>query len=254
MTDQSGARRAWITGGGSGLGRALALRMARDGWQVAISGRRREPLDEVRAKGGERVHPFPCDVTDRAQVAATVAAIESEMGSPDLCVLNAGVYRPFKPAEFDAQPFHDTMTVNYLGAVNCVDALLPGMRARGGGRLVFTASVAGYRGLPNAAPYGAAKAALIHLAESLKLDLHRFGIQVSVINPGFVRTPLTEQNDFSMPALMEPDAAADAMYAGIRSERFEVTFPKRFTWSLKLLRMLPYTLYFPLIRRGMGKR
>lgn len=245
---------AWITGGGTGLGRDLAVLMAREGWHITISGRRQKPLDETckLAEGAPgQVDSVVCDVTDHAAVLTAVKTVEAK-APLDLCVLNAGTYAPFKVTDFSPEPFRDTMEINYMGVINCLDAILPGLRERGRGHIVITASVAGYRGLPLAAPYGATKAALINLAESLKFDLDAMGIGVSVVNPGFVKTPLTAQNRFPMPFLMESGDAAQIMWSGIKDGRFEITFPKRLSWSLKLLRMLPYALYFPLARKGTG--
>lgn len=243
---------AWITGGGTGLGRSLALLMADEGWQVCISGRRREPLEETRdqAAGSPGViKPVVCDVTNPQAVKEAVNTVEAA-GALDLCVLNAGTYAPFKVKNFSIEPFRNTMEINYMGTIHCLDAILPPLRERGRGHIVITGSVAGYRGLPLAAPYGATKAALINLAESLKFDLNGMGINVSVVNPGFVKTPLTARNRFSMPFLMEVDDAARLMWYGIKAKRFEIAFPWQLVWSLKLLRALPYPLYFPLARKG----
>jgi short-subunit dehydrogenase len=139
-----------------------------------------------------------------------------------------------------------------MGAVNLLAATMPGMIHRGGGQIAVVASVAGYRGLPRAAVYSATKAGLIALAEGLKFDLDRHGVKIQVINPGFVRTPLTDRNDFAMPFLMEVDAAVDRIVEGLASDRFEIAFPRRFAWALKLLGLLPDRLYFPLVARATG--
>jgi short-subunit dehydrogenase len=147
------------------------------------------------------------------------------------------------------------LDVNYLGVVNALAACLPAMKGRGHGQIAWMASVAGYRGLPKAAAYGPGKAALINLAESLKVDLERLGIILSVINPGFVRTPMTAGNDFPMPFLMEPEDAARRTIAGLKAGRFEIAYPRRFAALLKVGRVLPYWLYFWLIRTFIaGKR
>jgi short-subunit dehydrogenase len=127
---------------------------------------------------------------------------------------------------------------------------MPAMMARNAGQIAVVSSVAGYRGLPAASAYGATKAALINMCESLKFDLDAAGVKLQLVDPGFVETPLTAQNDFNMPFLMKSDAAAQAFYRGLLSDRFEIVFPKRFAWQLKLLRCLPYAAYFPLIRRS----
>lgn len=244
-----GPQTAWITGGGTGIGRALALRLAANGWTVAISGRRGAVLDEVVALA-ERgaVHAFPLDVTDLEANHATVVAIETTLGPIDLAVLNAGLFAPFRAKEFSSEPFETTNRVNFMGVVYGIDAVLPTMRERGRGHLALMASVAGYRGLPLGAPYGATKAALINLAESLRFDFERMGLKVSVINPGFVETPLTEPNRFPMPFLMGVDEAARRIEKGLTAGRFEIAFPRRFVLLLKLFRILPYRLYFPVMR------
>ncbi|MDX5374370.1 MAG: SDR family NAD(P)-dependent oxidoreductase [Gammaproteobacteria bacterium] len=249
----SETRVAWVTGASGGIGRALSLRLAGQGWQVAASARGEEKLRDLAMEADGRVQVHPLDVTDAAASEATVAAIEQQHGPIELAVLNAGDYRPMPADAFDAELCQRLMAVNYLGVVHGLAALLPRMRARGRGEILIMASVAGYRGLPLAAPYGATKAALISLAESLRAELGRSGVVIRVVNPGFVRTDLTAQNAFRMPALMPVEDAAEAIVAAIGGRGFEITFPRRFTYVLKLLRMLPYALYFPLIRRMTGQ-
>ncbi len=245
-------RLAWITGGGSGIGRALALRLARAGWTVAVSGRRPEALQETLRLASANVHAYPLDVTDLDAVRATAAHIESELGVPHLAVFNAGMGEFVKLDNLRAESFAAHMQVNYLGAVNGIDALLPAFRRRRAGHIVFVASLAGYRGTPRAAAYGPTKAALINLAESLRFDLEREGIRISVCNPGFVETPMTAGNRFPMPFLMDVEDAADALYHGIMQRKFEIAFPRRFVWLLKVFRCLPYALYFPIMGKFTG--
>jgi short-subunit dehydrogenase len=140
--------------------------------------------------------------------------------------------------------------INYQGALNVLHCVLPAMRARGSGHISLVASVAGYRGLPNSLAYGPTKAAMINLAENLYLDLQADGIAVSVVNPGFVQTPLTAKNSFAMPALISPEQAADAMVRGWASGQFEIHFPRRFTNVMKLLRILPQRWYFYLVKKA----
>lgn len=250
-------RIAWITGGGSGIGRAVALRLARDGWQVAISGRRQEPLEEVAEQARElrgSILPMPLDVTDRERCMQVAAEIEQQLGPLHLVILNAGIYTKFEPLkDFDAAAFDRHYAVNFFGVINGLNATLPQLKRRRTGHVVFVSSVSGYRGLPLAAPYGSSKAALINLAESLHFDLEPAGIDVTVVNPGFVETPLTDQNRFSMPAITDTTVAAERIVKGIYRKRFEITFPRRFTYILKLLRLLPYRLYFPVMRKFTGR-
>ncbi len=248
-----GGRIAWITGGGTGIGRELALRLAARGWTVAVSGRRREPLDTVADEGGGHIHAFPLDVTDTAATARCAAAIAATLGPIDLAFLNAGKFEPFKSSEFSTAPFEEMMKVNFLGVVNGIAAVLPAMRARGSGHVAIVASVAGYSGLPLAAPYAATKAALINLAESLRFDFDRMGLELSIVNPGFVRTPLTAPNRFPMPFLMDADDAAVIIERGLKRGRYEIAFPLPFVLMLKFFRILPYRLYFPLMKRFIGR-
>jgi len=242
----------WITGGGEGIGRALALRLCDDRATVAISGRRDGPLAEVAAEAADKpgkVLAFPLDVTDRAAVAKTAKEIEDRIGPLHLVVFNAGTHQKMRADEFSADVFEKLIDVNVMGVVHGIETILPRFLDRKNGHIAVVSSVAGYRGLPYASAYGATKSALITMCESLKPELDAAGITLSVINPGFVRTPLTDKNDFSMPFLMEPEAAADRIADGLAVRKFEITFPRRFTWCLKVTRCLPYFLYFALTRR-----
>lgn len=240
---------AWVTGASTGIGREIALQLAARGVRVAASARSGGKLAQM----GEGILAVPLDVTDRAACAAAVERIESELGPIDLAVLGAGTYAPVAIDDLDAERFASMMTTNYMGVVNCAAALAPRMMARGIGHLSWIASVAGYMGLPKAAAYGPTKAALINLAESLHPEMKRRGVAISVINPGFVETPLTAQNDFPMPFLMKPEDAARRTIAGLAARRFEVAYPRRFVAILKAVRLLPYPLFFGLIGRAVLK-
>ncbi|HEY1991061.1 MAG TPA: SDR family NAD(P)-dependent oxidoreductase [Gammaproteobacteria bacterium] len=244
---------AWITGGGTGIGHALARRLAAHGWKVVISGRRHEPLEAAAREFPDAVFPWPLDVSDLGAVRQAVAGIEAKHGPIALAVLNAGMYQAVKLDSFKAETFAAHMQVNFLGAVNGMDALLPYLRKRRAGHVVLVASVAGYRGLPLASAYGPTKAALINLAESCRSMFAREGLTLSVCNPGFVETPLTEGNPFPMPFLMKVDDAAAALERGIASAKFEIAFPTRFVLILKVLRALPYWMYFPLMKMLTGR-
>jgi short-subunit dehydrogenase len=237
----------WITGAGSGIGLALAEALARQGQTVIASGRRAEPLQTL-AEHHSTVTPRPVDVTDLDAVRRVVA----DMGAVETAILCAGTHQPTPATAFDAQDVRRLMEANLMGIVHCVEALLPGMLARKRGRLVLVASVAGYRGLPTAAGYCASKAAVIALAESLRLDLTGTGIDVRLVNPGFVDTPLTRRNPFPMPDIISAEQAARHILDGLARDGFEIAFPRRFALVMKLLRLLPDRLFFPLVRKVTG--
>lgn len=238
-------KRIWITGAGSGIGEAVVRRLASRGHTIIASGRRAGPLEDL-ARNLPRVLACPMDVTDRQAVGREVA----RMGRVDTAILCAGTHAPTPGASFNSETVRVLVVTNLMGAVHCIEALLPAMLERGAGHIVVVASVAGYRGLPTAAGYCASKAGLIALAESLKLDLDGTGIRVSVINPGFVDTPLTRRNAFPMPDIITADEAAAAIESALESKRFETAFPRRFATFMKVLRLLPDRLYFPLVRKG----
>ena len=256
MADRS-AGCAWVTGASSGIGRAVALRLARDGWQVAATARRADALAALEAEAAGlsgAIASLLCDVTDLEQVAAAVARMEADHGGVDLAILNAGVYLPDRAESLDATAFRAQVALNLVGTVDCIQALMPGWLERRRGHLAVVSSVAGYSGLPSSLAYGATKAALINLCEGLKFDFDRLGLKVQLVNPGFVRTPLTDKNTFPMPFLMDVEDAADRLVDGLATDAFEITFPRRFAYALKVLRCLPYRLYFPLVRRMTGAR
>ncbi|RZL31779.1 MAG: SDR family NAD(P)-dependent oxidoreductase [Rubrivivax sp.] len=235
----------WLIGASSGIGRATASALHAAGARVIVSARQAALLNEFIALHPGS-HALPLDVMDVPALHAAVA----QVGLPDLCVYCAGYYRPMTAASFDLADARRHVDVNLIGALNLLDALLPKLLAAGRGHLSLVSSVAGYRGLPKALAYGPSKAALTHLAEALYLDLHPGGIGVSVVHPGFVKTPMTAQNDFAMPAEISPEQAARAMLAGWAAGDFEIHFPRRFTRFMKALRLLPDRLYFPLVSKA----
>lgn len=246
---------AWITGGSTGIGRALVLDLAREGYTVAVTARGGDELAGLAAETAGlpgRVMPFPGDVTDAPAMEAIVAAIEADLGPIVLAVFNAGIYLPTRGERLDVQNFVRTYEVNLFGVVNGLVPVVERMRERRRGQIAITGSVSSYFGWPTTGAYGATKAALNNMAESLKFDFDKMNIRIQVINPGFVDTPLTERNAFRMPALMPADDASRRIVRALRSGRFETTFPRRFTWPLKLLRLLPQPLVFHFINRATG--
>ena len=239
-------QRAWIIGASSGIGHALAARLHALGAQVVVSARDQEALQTfVHEHPGSTA--IPLDATDRVAVReATLSLLAT--GPLDVVCYCAGYYRPMRATDIDMTDMLRHHEVNTVGALQMLDAVLPGMIQRGRGHVSLVSSVAGYRGLPLSLAYGPTKAALINLAEALYLDLHPLGLGVSLVNPGFVKTPLTEHNHFHMPALITPQEAAQGIVQGWMRGEFEIHFPKRFTWVMKLLRLLPNRLYFSAIR------
>ena len=243
-------KRIWLVGASTGIGRALASRLHTLGATVIVSARK---LDALRQFVLE--HPgsiaLPLDVTDRTAVRRAAGTALAD-GPLDLVCYCAGHYLPMRATAIDLGELLRHHEVNTVGALHLLDAITPGMVVRQQGHISLVSSVAGFRGLPQSLAYGPTKAALINLAETLYLDLQPRGLGVSVINPGFVETPLTAGNDFHMPALISPQEAAQAIVQGWSRGDFEIHFPKRFTRVMKLLRLLPYRLYFPLVRRITG--
>lgn len=243
----------WITGASSGIGRELAKLLNGRVPHIAASARSEDKLKDLAA-GCETVVPYPVDVADPDAMAASVRAIEAAGGPIDLAVLNAGIWRVMEVAELDAAYARHALEVNYLGVIHALDALLPGMLARGQGHIAIVASVAGYRGLPRSVAYGPTKAALINLAETLHAELAPRGITVSVVNPGFVDTPMTRENPFPMPGIIPAETAARRLLAGLERKRYEIIFPRGFVYATKLLRLLPNALYFWVVRTVLMKR
>ncbi|WP_321395615.1 SDR family NAD(P)-dependent oxidoreductase [Emcibacter sp.] len=246
----------WITGAGSGLGRELARQYAALGHEVAVSARTSENLQslarECEAMPGN-IHAYPCDVTVLDSVKYAFHWITDDIGVPDKVIFNAGTHIPSPLDQFDHKIHRSLMEVNYMGVVNGLETVLPQLRERGSGQIILVASLAAYRGLPYAGAYGASKAALINLAESLKPEMERSGLDLRLVNPGFVRTQLTDLNEFDMPFLMEVDQAAHAMIRGLEGSRFEIVFPRRLGIVMSLLKGLPDRFFFALGRQMLRK-
>ena len=239
-------KKIWITGASSGIGKAVAEKFAKEGWQVAVSARRKEILNDM-AKD-QNISSYPLDVVDEQNCKNTFDKIISDFTEIDLCIFCSGTYDPKKEKEIDIKQSKFVMDVNYFGVLNCVKAVEKYFKERKGGHISIVSSIAGYRGLPNSSGYGPSKAALNNLAESLFFDLKRFNVRICLVSPGFIKTPLTDKNDFPMPFLRSVDFAAEKIYTGLtRSNSFEIHFPKQLTLLLKFLRLLPYKIYLFLI-------
>ena len=249
ITDWQG-RRVWLVGASSGIGAALAEALQARGARLALSARPSPRLDALAESTGALA--LPCDVTVDGALHAAAERLRTAWSGLDHVVYLAAHYAPMRGYELDLGAVRASVETNLLGAYAAVDAALPLLDGQEGASLVLVASVAGYRGLPSAVAYGPTKAALINLAETLYLDLAPRGVGVHLVNPGFVRTPQTDRNAFTMPALIEPEEAAEALLEGMARGRFAIAFPRRFTSVMKLLRSLPDRLYFSLIHKATG--
>ena len=237
------SKKIWITGASSGIGKELALKFADKGWNVAVSARRKNLLENLN-KVDKNIEPFPLDITNSESVRDTFKKILNKFRDLDVCIFNTGIY--FRNVEnINVNNIREIFETNFFGTINCIETVLDYFRSRKKGHISIVASTAGYRGLHSASGYGASKAALINLTESLYLMMNKYGVKVTLINPGFVKTPMTEQNDFNMPFLVMPDKVANRIYKGItKGKKFEISFPRIYIILLKLMRMLPYKIYF----------
>jgi NAD(P)-dependent dehydrogenase (short-subunit alcohol dehydrogenase family) len=247
--------RVWLVGASSGIGEATASALYTRGAQVLVSARKADALQAFVAehppRDGSKAQAWPLDVTDAQAVAKTASDILAQ-GPLDMVVYCAGHYREMRASDMDLADLRRHLDINYIGALNVLHAVVPALIAQGRGHISLISSVAGFRGLPKSLAYGPTKAALTNLAETLYLDLQPLGLGVSVVHPGFVQTPLTAQNQFTMPALITPEQAALAMIQDWERGAFDIHYPKRFTRWMKLLRLLPYRAYFPAVRRFTG--
>ena len=239
-------KKIWITGASSGIGKAVAEKFAKEGWKVAVSARRKEILD-IMAKD-QNISSFPLDITNRDQINNVFKNILNEFGDLDLCLFSSGTYEPKDEQSIDPNKIKNVINVNFLGVIDCVKTVEKYFKNKRSGHISIVSSIAGYRGLPNSSGYGPSKAALTNFSESIYFDFKKFGVRVSIVSPGFIKTPLTDKNEFSMPFLKTPDYAAEKIFNGlVKSNAFEIHFPKGLTLVLKFLRILPYKLYLVVV-------
>ncbi len=239
-------KKIWITGASSGIGRAVAEKFAAEGWKVAVSARRKEILEEIATN--ENVSSFPLDVTDRNQINNVFSNVLEEFGNLDICLFSSGTYEPKDEQNIDPDKIKNVMNVNFLGVIDCVKVVENYFKNRRSGHISIVSSIAGYRGLPNSSGYGPSKAALTNFSESIYFDFKKFGVRVSIVSPGFIKTPLTDKNEFPMPFLKTPEYAAEKIFNGlVKGDAFEIHFPKGLTLILKFLRILPYKIYLFLV-------
>ena len=239
----------WITGASSGIGKALAIKFSKEGWQVAASARRENLLEELVSEN-KNIFSFPLDVTDKDQCKLAFDKINNKFNDIDICVFSTGTWDPKKEKEIDVEQIEKVIKVNFFGTLNCIKSVEEYFKNKKNGHISIVSSIAGYRGLPNSTGYGPSKSALNNLTESLYFDFKRYGVRVSLISPGFIKTPMTDKNNFKMPFLKTPEYAADKIYDGLlNSKKFEIDFPKQLTILLKLFKVLPNQLYLSLIEK-----
>ena len=237
----------WITGGSTGIGKALAIKFSNKGWNVAISARRVELLNEL-SNQYENITAFPLDVTNKIKCNEVFNQIINKYTNLDICFFSTGTWNPKKEKDIDVEQIEEVFKVNFFGTVNSIKAVEQFFKNQKSGIITIVSSIAGYRGLPNSTGYGPSKSALNNLAESLYFDFKRFNVRVCLVSPGFIKTPMTDKNDFKMPFLKTPEYAANKIYDGlINKNNFEIHFPKVLTVMLKILSFLPSKIYFGLV-------
>ena len=237
----------WITGASSGIGKALAIKFAKEGWKVAISARRENLLNEI-AKIHSNIFSYPLDVTDSEKCKLVFNNIKEKFKSIDISFFSTGIHDPKSEKSLDLDKVRQIMEVNFFGTVNSINAVYKYYKERKSGQISIVSSVAGYRGLPAGGAYCASKSALTNFAESLNFEMKRKNVRVTLVSPGFIKTPMTDQNDFPMPFIKSPEFAAEQIYQGlVKKNSFEIHFPKTFTIIMKILQILPNWIYFRLV-------
>ncbi len=243
MRDWTG-KRYWLVGASEGLGRALAEVMSRAGVELVLSARNADRLQELADSLPGRSQAIPVDVSDAESVrAATQAA-----GEIDGVIYLAGVYWPMSARDWEADEAVQMCDINFTGAMRVMGAVVPGFVGRDRGHVVLVGSLSGFRGLPGAIGYAASKAGVMALAESMQADLRATGVEVQLVNPGFIKTRLTEKNDFTMPFIMSPEDAAQEMFQHLTSDNFKKSFPTVFSWLFRGSQFFPDWLYYRVFR------
>ena len=239
-------KKIWITGASSGIGKAVAEKFASEGWMVAASARRQEILNKMAEN--QNIFAYPLDVTQKENVTKTFNKIIEDFKNVDICLFCSGTYDPKLEQEINIEQNKFVMETNYFGVLNCIKAVETYFKNKKSGQISIVSSVAAYRGLPNSSGYGPSKAALTNLTESIYFDFKKHNIKISLVSPGFIKTPLTDKNEFPMPFIRSPEFAADKIFQGLTKKNiFEIHFPLGLTLTLKFLRILPYRLYLFLI-------
>ncbi len=239
----------WITGGGTGIGKELAILLAKKDWQVIISGRRQDKLKEVEKQNNKNISALRLDITDSDECKEVAHKIIKKFGALDLVILNAAAYNPGNLDFNQLSTIKEVVNINLIGQINCISAIIPSMKKRKSGQILIVSSPAGFRGLPNAGIYGVTKSALTFLAETLYLEFSKFSVKIQVLHPGFVDTPMTKKNKFPMPFILTSKEAAERIEKKIHTNSFEICFPKRLIIPMKLMRFLPNKLYFFFLKK-----
>tara|TARA_B100001094_G_scaffold243002_1_gene239058 strand:- start:105 stop:866 length:762 start_codon:yes stop_codon:yes gene_type:complete len=243
----------WITGASSGIGRALALKFAREGWIVAASARRESLLKNLNDEN-QNIYSFPLDVTNIDQCKKVFTSIIEKFNDIEISVFGTGIHDPQSEKEFNLNKIRNIMEVNYFGTMNSINSVYGYYKEKQKGQISIISSVAGYRGLPAAGAYCASKSALTSFAESLHFEMKRKNVRISLVSPGFIKTPMTDKNEFPMPMIKSAEFAAEEIFKGlIEKKGFEIHFPKAFTFMMKILSMLPSSIYFKVVEKGMKK-
>tara|TARA_B100000965_G_scaffold342083_1_gene311135 strand:- start:893 stop:1648 length:756 start_codon:yes stop_codon:yes gene_type:complete len=244
-------KKIWITGASSGIGKELAIKFANEGWEVAASARRKNLLEEL-SKKYSNIHPYPLDVTDSEECKSVFKNIIENFENIDICIFGTGVHDPQSEKKFNLEKIRMIMEVNFFGTMNSINSVYDYFKEKKDGHISIISSVAGYRGLPAGGAYCASKSALTNYAESLYFNLERFNVRVSVVSPGFIKTPMTDQNDFHMPMIESVEFAANEIFNGLTKKKiFEIHFPKKFTYIMKILKIMPNWIYFKILKKGM---
>jgi short-subunit dehydrogenase len=245
-------KKIWITGASSGIGKALAEKFAAEGWKVAASARRKEILDNMSKH--KNIFSYTLDVTNQVQIKNSFEKIIEDFNGLNLCVFSSGTYDPKLEKEINIEQNKFVMETNFFGVLYCIKTVENYFKNKRDGHISIVSSIAAYRGLPNSSGYGPSKAALTNLTESLYFDFKKYNVKISLVSPGFIKTPLTDKNDFPMPFIKSPEFAAEKMFNGLtKSKAFEIHFPKALTILLKIFRILPYKIYLFLIDKGVKR-
>ena len=247
----------WLTGASTGIGKSLALKLANEGFVVAASARSVKNLKKLEEESKSlkgSIKSYPLDISSQEKTILTFNKIKKDLGSIGTVILNAAINKPINAKNFSSKELKNLMNVNYVGTTNCLDPVIKDFIKKKSGKIVVVASLAGYVGFPYSAGYCPTKAALINLCESLRADLEQYNVIIQVINPGFVKTPMTDKNDFDMPFLISSEKSTEYIYNGLLTNKFEIFYPRIFAYILKILRILPYFLLLPLLKSMLKSR